>query len=610
MQTENKNGFWGSILGFLNRYKFEFIVMVFVYVYLTPVLGSGFLYDDSFNSLIHGAAVNGGVSINDLVAGNEQYWFDQGRVFPMGPLILFLFNALALTANASFYYKLYIVLMTLVNVWLCGVLVEEITHSKRLKLLVMLILPIFFQIAVSTFNALYSFHSLAQNVMFFGILSLLFTIYSFEKNKKRYIVLSAVFMACSMLFYEVGFLFIFVIMIIAFMNTDRKFTARLKMIIPQLVVFAVIFILNVYARMTAEAATYAGVDLHITDLMAIVKTFAKQFSAAVPLTQAYFGGVDMRGTLLSFDLRHLICLPIFAVLSYFIFFRIKKDEDQEKLKSNVLIMLIGAVFVIIPCALISISARYQTSDVHLGAGHLPVYVEWLGIALITAGLASILSQKKRLKLIIFHLCILLGLPILTININTMDDFFTYMNLHTVVAREAYVSAIKDGFYDEINETSSVLYDNSPQFYAVPNGDLFATYADRKMAAQDFYAYIDSLPPDAKEFSELADVGAGTRFTKEIYYGAGGGIILKGSLGGVRVDAVDSAKKKILISDAQLYVDMPNDVRTMTIQYNKYSDKDQFTHKSVSFDLNVVAEEGHIVYLDSDGWIDVNSITIE
>lgn len=604
LQIEEKRGF----LNLIYKYGFEFAIMVFVFTYLYPVLNSGFFFDDSFNSLIHGAAVNQDVSIWELIIKDEKYWFEFGRVFPLGSFILLLFNALAYASSASFYYKLYIVLMTLANVWLCGVLVEKISHSKRLKLFVMLVIPLFFQIAFGIFNALYSFHGLLQNVMLFGMLSALFAIYYFEKQKKTYMMLSTFFMACSMLLYEVGFLFIFIIMIIALVKKDRSITGRLKSITPQLIVFTVILMVNVYARLNADVAPYSGVAFHLDDLKTIIITFTKQFSAAIPLTQALLNRVDITGAL---GIRHFICLLMFILLLYFIVFKTKKTDDPKNMKSNILLILIGCIFVIIPCVLISLSLRYQTRDVYFGGGHLPAYTEWFGMALVATGLFSIISEKIRKKLVIYLLCALIGIPILIININTMNLFFISMKPPTVAAREAYVNAIKTGFYDEIDESGLLVYDNSPQYYALPNGDFFATYADRKIAAEDVNTYIETLQPDAIELTELNNSDKiGTILTKEIYYDASGGIILKGDLDGIRVDAQDGTKTKILLSDVQLYVDMPNEPKIMTVHYNDYIDDKQYKSKAFGFDLNDAVKNGRIIVVESDGWIDINSISID
>lgn len=609
MKAENKSG----ILSFLNNYKFEFLIMLFVFVYLYPVLGSGFVHDDVFNSMMHGVAVNGDMSVSSFVADNENFWLQSGRVFPLGPLIYYFFDVLSYTSNMCLYYKIYIVLLTMANVWLCGVLVEKITHSKRLKLFVMLIIPIFFQVVLISFNALYSFHGLVQNVMLFGLLSLIFAILYFEKKKKRDVVLSTVFMACAMLFYEVGFLFIFAVIFIALFRKEISFWSRVKSVIPQMSVFLLIFMVNVYARMTAEVSSYSGVDIHLGDMSAIIKTFLKQFSAAVPLTQAYFGKADIGNALIAFDWRHLVCLPIFAFMSYMIAFRLKKDDEQESNKANLLVILIGGICVAVPCFLISLSARYQ-GEVHLGYGHLPVYAEWLGMALITTGLFSLIANLIKKKTPVFLLCIVIGLPIMSINISTMDAFFTSLYPHSVVSRETYVSAIRDGFYDEVNDSSLLVYDNGTQFLALPTGDMFATYADRKIVTQDVNAYKQSLSVDNEPDKQNTDgqqafsaKETDAYFTKELFYDVNGGLIVKGHLD-VSPDADDPSKIKMLLSNVQLYLNFPEALRNITIEYMSFSAGGSDAH-STTIDAARLSKDGIVVDLSEGGLIDADSIII-
>ncbi len=594
---------------FINSQKFELAITILTFAYLYPVLDSGFICDDSFNSLIHGAAVNRGVSIWDMIANDEKYWFDIGRVFPPGPFILLLFDALAFAAKPRLYFKLYLVLMTLVNVWLCGMVVEKLTHSKRLKLFVMLIIPVFFQIALNTFNPLYAFHGLLQSVMLFGFLSILFTAYYLEKRKMRYMILSAVFMACAMLLYEVGFLFIFIIAAMVLINRNGSFFARVKTMIPQLIAFALILLINVYARLTAESISYWGVAVSLSDITTVAKTFIKQFSAAVPLTQAFFGGLNMKDALLSVNVRHMICL-FFAVLLYFIIFRIKRDDDQESAKPNMLVIVTGLILIVVPCALISVSARYQNIDVYLGVGHLPVYAEWLGMAFVATGLFSLIGKKIRSNILMYVLCAVVALPILVININTMDAYFIYMKPHSAVSRDVYTNAVRNGFYDEIDENNLLVYDNSPQLYALVNGDFFATYADRKMAALDINTYMQGLQVESKMPNKLEDGEPKARFTKEIYYDAVGGIVLKGDLDGIRINDAESSKSIIYLSDVRLYVDMPSGTRTMTLHFTDWNDDERYSEKTVELDLRDAASGGHIVDIESSGWIDANSVRIE
>lgn len=600
-------------LNFVSRYKYEFLIMVFAFVYLYPVLNSGFVNDDIYNSLTHGASVNRGESVWSFIAENESYWFQHGRVFPLGPLITLLFDVLALTGDISLYYKLYIVLMTLVNIWLCGVLTEKITHSKRLKLFVMLVIPLFFQIAFISFSALYSFHGLAQGVMLFGLLSLIFTIFYFEKQKKRYAIWSAVFMACAMLLYEVGFMFIFAAILIALFRKEHSFGGRLKAVIPQLVVFALIFLVNVYARMTADTSSYSGVDIHLSDMNVIANTFLKQFSAAVPLSQVYCGREHISGSLIFFNWRQLVCLPIFAFMSYMIVFRIKKEEGQESNRANLLTILIGCIFVIVPCLLISASARYQ-NEIDFGLGHLPVYAEWLGMALITTGLFSLVANLIRKKTPILVLCIIVGLPILTVNICSMEGFFSSLYPHAVVSREAYVSAIKDSFYDEMNEKTLLVFDNSPQLFALPNGDLFATYAGRKMPAQDINTYKAAVAnmeaaamPSADALTVSSQLKMDTYFTKELCYDANGAVILKGHLDNISADAADPSIARILLSDVQLYINLSKGSRDITIEYTSYDADGNSQAHSTKIDAGSLSKDGIIMNLYEDGQIDGYSV---
>lgn len=603
-----------NIIILFAKYKFEFAVIAFVFIYLYPVLNSGFFYDDSLNSLIHGAKVNGNASIFDFIIGETARWAQGGRVFPLGPALCYpLFDVIVHTGNDMLIYKIYIVIMTLINVWLCGVVVEKITLSKKIKFISMLVIPAFFQVAVSTYNALYSFHGLLQSVMLFGLLSLLFAINSFEKQKKRYGILSGLFLACSMLLYEVGFIFIIPTVILIFYYKDGKFVDRIKRILPQLIVFTVIFLINVYARLTASIDTYVGVDINF-NIVAIVKTFLKQLSAAFPLTQAIFNGVDILKVCSNINIIHIISLPLFAVLAYFIVFRTKTAPDQEKKQSIPVLIMIGIALIIIPCVLISLSARYQINDVKIGAGHLPVYAEWFGMALLTAGIFALINRKLKKKIVLYLLCLCIGLPVMFINISTMNTFFDETRPHNLIARSAMESAIKDGYYNEITEDNLLVYDNSTQFYAIPNENMFSTYSDRKIYAQNIVNYIEQNSQESEDYP--VEKESDTYFTKEIYYTDDVGIIFKGMLMGTKIDAENALNNRVYLSDVKLYIyTKSNSDATYRFKYKDYTDGEHNIEKTVTIDLNDVSqisnpgENGRILYLNIDGYIDSNSVSL-
>ncbi len=589
-----------AVLNYIKNNKYEFAILILVFAYLYPVLNSGFYYDDALNSLIHGAKVNENAHLFDYIKGAEVYWFIQGRVFPLGPFIVYpLFELIAYMDNGVFFYKLYIVLLTMANVWLCGVAVEKVTRSKRLKLFAMLVLPVFFQIAMSTFNALYSFHGLLQYVMLFGLLSLIFMVNAIEKHKTGSIALSTIFMACSMLLYEVGFMFIIALFIVTYIEKDRKFLLRIRSILPQLIMCAIIFFVNVYARKNAVVETYGGVAVSVGSIRAIIVTFLKQFSGSLPLTQTVASRADLLQVNNHFGIQHLICLLLFAVLAYVVVLRVKENDSfqQEGKRRLAILFLIGCVFIAIPCALISISARYQ-AEIHFGAAHLPVYAEWIGMALITTVLFSVIGGKIRKTAVMYALCLIIGLPVIFININTMNAFFDDTRASNVVARAAYENAIKDGFYQEIDESSLLVYDNSLQNYAVPNKDFFANYANRRIAAQDIGSYIEAV--------KNAAVDKKTFYTKEIFYDAEGAIVLMGNL----LPQADGSGTNCFITNARLYIYVMNTSDAqLTVSYNDYSGSYNYVKKQYKIRMDERKKKGAIISLESDGYIDINSIAV-
>lgn len=109
---------------------------------LSPLLNSGYIYDDNVNSMIRGILSYQGNTISQLFF-DEIYttFLPMGRFYPLA-VYAYLIDFLV---TDVFLYKLIILISVLITLLLFGYFVYLLTKSKALVVLSLLVIPISFQ---------------------------------------------------------------------------------------------------------------------------------------------------------------------------------------------------------------------------------------------------------------------------------------------------------------------------------------------------------------------------------------------------------------------------------------------------------------------------------
>lgn len=597
-----------SLIGKISKYKYEVLILIFSFVFLYPILNTGYYYDDIFNATTHGAILNLYNSPIEMFFSIVGFWFGMGRVFPLGFLCYFMYDAFNYCANPLLVYKLFLILANLAVILVFGILVEKLTESKRAKLISMLGSVLFFQATLHHFNAIYAFHGLLQATFLFGALSLIYAIDAVKTGKIKYRILSSVFLCFALLTYEVGFAFIIPVLIIPFILIKRDTKKSIKYIAPQALVIACILAVNLCTRIMASQ-NYGGTSVDISSLSLVALTFLKQFIAAVPLAQTFLNDGVLQNAMRQVDIYDVVTLVLFALLSFFLFFKQKTQKEPAPNRNACLLIITGLSLWIIPSGLIAVSQRYQM-ELQFGIAHLPVYVESFGVICIIAGIILLLKSKFALskkRPLIFILLMVFSLPVLLINIKTMSAFFDSTKADILVSRNVTEQAIKSGFYDEQNDKNLLLFDEGDNVFAMPCGDIFANYAGRKIEAYEINQYV----AQHAEFSATAeyknDGNDDISVTKEIYYGLDGGVIVKGKLRGIAKDSQNEITS-VYLDCVQLYIKLADDKTSYVLDYIIRTDTNETVPQNIL--LNTLDDEkGHVFSLPEDETIDMRSMMV-
>ena len=399
--------------------------IVLAAVSLSPLLGSGFDGDDLPNSVsaaksvLHVQGQGIGDLINSIVA-SVPGWAQSGRFFPLAGYGAFLFyfvdgNPLSL--------KLLVLALILVDLVLLGYLTTQVTGSRALGVLALLITPLLFQFRTAVYHdPITAFGGLLELVLTYTLISLVFLLLYLKSGKRRYLAASLIVYAVSLLTYEITIPFFILFAALAFLYPRRRSvleTARISW--PFAAVAGAAVAINLGLRLLyqvafsgsaaeyAQAASVGGpiARAYIPNIApgAVLLTLAHQVSAALPLGfQQLAAAVRGHFPSLSADLsaQPASCLLLiigYGAMAVTLTWQLWRETlTRSQGFRPVLLGLLGIGLLILPNALISLSPRYQ-AETSWGIGYLPVYLSYFGVALLilatTYGFFRLAASAER-----------------------------------------------------------------------------------------------------------------------------------------------------------------------------------------------------------------------
>lgn len=374
----------------LGRPRWEALWLVGLTVFLLlPLLKTGYLADDTTNSLLPGVLKVEGYTLVDYLGR----WFisspHQGRFFP---LVWVQVYTTFLFAQNLVVYKSLVIAGIVLDVVLFYAFVDQVSKSRAFACFALCGLLPLFQFR-AFFDPILGFSGLLQTVTAAVLLSLLALQRFLDTNRRRWLALSATSYLVAMLMYEVTYPF-FLIHVTLILWGRRSWRERVRACLPVLAATGACVLGSLIMRRLQHVrpSTYQINQ----DPSAFIATFIRQCSAGLPLS--YYLRNDsglLPAVWKPLETARFLATPAGALAfvaallpslrSQFVPTGPEADQagHQPRRAPWGVLALVGLLLGVLPAALISLSATYQKM-IAFGFGYLPVYLQYYGVALFLA----------------------------------------------------------------------------------------------------------------------------------------------------------------------------------------------------------------------------------
>ncbi len=457
---------------------------LFYLLVCVPILAAGFYTDDAtIGSLIRGILLVTHQSLWTHAVEVSTGWTTfNGRIQPLLFMANLFFHYIFVSDISYQIARMFLIFGSFLPfAWLLKLL----TGKREPAFALLFLIPCFWTIHYF-FESLTSFATLMPQVTLFAGLTMCCWVKAEDTGRRTWHVWGAIAYVISLLTYETGLVACAAIVAMAWVR-HRSVRAILRSTWPYLVVTAAFLAANVIAR-KYSVRIYEGIEVGQT--AKILPTFAKQLSGTLPLSNLLFGHMHFHlrswialKNLLVYDIVSSLVLGPLA----FVWF----SRLLPKLKFTKKVMMefagIGVSFIIVPAALMSLSAKYQGVPpyegyaLHWGVSYLPVYMQYIGIAMLGLIALSVVYNRavpSKKPLVIGVLSILLSLG-LCLSVALNHQVVVLENDEWKNPRDLAEDALHHGLIPEM-----------------PSQNKFTIYSKRALwNHQEFYAQTINLVPD-------------------------------------------------------------------------------------------------------------------
>ena len=422
---------------------------------LVPYAMNGLWFDDSLNSQIWGFVNRFHSTVWEFSVRVTKAWlFGSGRILFCWQWIYGFFYAvkeprLIRLADVSF---------VLAHLGCVVYLLRQVRVPWPTIGIFLLFLVSLFQIR-DTHDPIAAYATFCQGLGIAITLALILLVKWRATGSVGYLVASVSIAMCSMLCYELNAIYMPICVIAIATSTHGK---RLRSLAIVLVPFALFVAADLYVK---HGATHPYVGSTFGTLSAIPSTYMKQLIAMLPgsfyllRAQPDYPVSELVGDALGSKIAWAIA--VLSLVSYVLL--VKRQSDSSSGASRGLLVT-AVAFVLLPPALIAISARYQTELVW-GNAHLPVYYEYFGLALLGAVASARIFRGPRAAV----LAIVAPIFAVYVASNWIVNMRQVASLDTFAEpRNSFVSALKAGLLDSVEDGDIVAITNQPVFI---NGNL-------------------------------------------------------------------------------------------------------------------------------------------
>jgi hypothetical protein len=366
---------------------FAFILILAVAAFsMVPLFWTGYVGDDSADSLIAGAIRAEGFGIFEYTAYKVRASLRSARFFPlqMVQLCLLLYYAQDVTA-----YKAIVIAGVVLDVGLFYALLRRLSDSRGFAVFGACVVVTLFQFR-AFFDPILSFYGLLQAVMVLMLGSLLALQVSLDTGRRRWLAVSLACFLGALLEYEVV-LPLFVMHGVMVCHARRALWDRVRLTAP--FVGASVFCLLAFVSLRGYFLPPQS-DYQVSkDPIAFLLAMARQTSSGLPLSYFATNHFGMFPPLWKpLQVVRFAATPgglavfagVIAACGHGL--RAGFDDPRGPTRGRLsLVGLLGLCLAVLPAALVCVSVRHQKL-IAFGIGYLPVYIQYFGVAMVLASL--------------------------------------------------------------------------------------------------------------------------------------------------------------------------------------------------------------------------------
>lgn len=285
-------------------------------------------------------------------------------------------------------YRLFIIGHTLVDAGLLGLLVGKATGRKALGWAVFPLLPLMLCLYDDyQSNGMFSYSALPQMTLLPALLAGLCMVALHRSGHLRWAVAGGVLTFWSCGTYEIGYVYIFMLGVLALL-LEPRFWRAVRLGLPFLAgeVAALLFYVA-SARVNAAQGTYEGVQASL-DPAAVLRTWVQQMSGSFPLNIPLLSGASP-ASLQAGDVLFPLVLAAAVVLALLV------GRPCVTVRQGVCLFLLGAVMLAGPALLVGLSGKYQNGWVSWTGAYISAAVQSFGVAVMLLSLLAALFALAR-----------------------------------------------------------------------------------------------------------------------------------------------------------------------------------------------------------------------
>ena len=248
---------------------------------LFPLLNSGFISDDAYNSQIHGTLISTDITIWQRIYDEIAQWATgAGRLFPLG--FVYVYGLYYLTQDV-FLIKSVTLLIICMDILLFCTIIRYLTRNQNLAYLCAFLVPLFFQFRF-WHDPILGFTFLIPMMCMFLLSSILFLIKYLEQKKNYHLICFALIYLISLLTYEITYTFVFLYIPIVFLHANKKRGIKILLIVILLAFIHILLARYVYSEyLMTIGHDYPGAKLNL-DLIGVIHALYIQVTSALPLS--------------------------------------------------------------------------------------------------------------------------------------------------------------------------------------------------------------------------------------------------------------------------------------------------------------------------------------